>query len=302
MEGNLSMNQEHFDTIKNKDGFIAALDQSGGSTPKALNAYGVSEDQYSNDDEMFDLVHKMRTRIITSPSFTPDKIIGAILFEHTMNSRIEGQYAGDYLSDKGIVPFIKIDQGLADEEHGVQLMKPIPGLNNLLKQAKEQNMFGTKMRSNILSYNEKGIDDAVTQQFQVAQEIIDAGLVPIVEPEVNIHSEDKEQIEEYLNQSIKNHLDALATDDYVMLKLTIPTKANLYQELADHSQVLRVVALSGGYETDEANEILSQNDNVIASFSRALTQNLSVNQSDADFDAKLKEAVDSIYEASVVKN
>ena len=296
------MNQEHFDTIKNKDGFIAALDQSGGSTPKALNDYGVSEDQYSNDDEMFDLVHKMRTRIITSPSFTPDKIIGAILFEHTMNNRIEGQYAGDYLSDKGIVPFIKIDQGLADEEHGVQLMKPIPGLNNLLKQAKEQNMFGTKMRSNILSYNEKGIDDAVTQQFQVAQEIIDAGLVPIVEPEVNIHSEDKEQIEEYLNQSIKNHLDALAADDYVMLKLTIPTKANLYQELADHSQVLRVVALSGGYETDEANEILSQNDNVIASFSRALTQDLSVNQSDADFDAKLKEAVDSIYEASVVKN
>lgn len=296
------MNQEHFDTIKNKDGFIAALDQSGGSTPKALNAYGVSEDQYSNDDEMFDLVHKMRTRIITSPSFTSDKIIGAILFEHTMNNRIEGQYAGDYLSDKGIVPFIKIDQGLADEEHGVQLMKPIPGLNNLLQQAKEQNMFGTKMRSNILSYNEKGIDDAVTQQFQVAQEIIDAGLVPIVEPEVNIHSEDKEQIEEYLNQSIKNHLDALATDDYVMLKLTIPTKANLYQELADHSQVLRVVALSGGYETDEANEILSQNDNVIASFSRALTQDLSVNQSDADFDAKLKEAVDSIYEASVVKN
>lgn len=302
MEGNLSMNQEHFDTIKNKDGFIAALDQSGGSTPKTLNAYGVSEDQYSNDDEMFDLVHKMRTRIITSPSFTPDKIIGAILFEHTMNNRIEGQYAGDYLSDKGIVLFIKIDQGLADEEHGVQLMKPIPGLNNLLKQAKEQNMFGTKMRSNILSYNEKGIDDVVTQQFQVAQEIIDAGLVPIVEPEVNIHSEDKEQIEEYLSQSIKNHLDALATDDYVMLKLTIPTKANLYQELADHSQVLRVVALSGGYETDEANEILSQNDNVIASFSRALTQDLSVNQSDADFDAKLKEAVDSIYEASVVKN
>lgn len=296
------MNQEHFDTIKNKDGFIAALDQSGGSTPKALNDYGVSEDQYSNDDEMFDLVHKMRTRIITSPSFTSDKIIGAILFEHTMNNRIEGQYAGDYLSDKGIVPFIKIDQGLADEEHGVQLMKPIPGLNNLLQQAKGRNMFGTKMRSNILSYNEKGIDDVVTQQFQVAQEIIDAGLVPIVEPEVNIHSEDKEQIEEYLNQSIKNHLDALATDDYVMLKLTIPTKANLYQELADHSQVLRVVALSGGYERDEANEMLSQNDNVIASFSRALTQDLSVNQSDADFDAKLKEAVDSIYEASVVKN
>lgn len=296
------MNQEQFDIMKNKDGFVAALDQSGGSTPKALALYGITEDQFSNDDEMFDLVHEMRTRIITSPSFTSDKIIGAILFEHTMNNKIEGKYTGKYLADKGIVPFIKVDQGLADEENGVQLMKPMPGLNNLLEQSKKQNMFGTKMRSNILSYNEKGIDDVVTQQFQVAQEIIDADLVPIVEPEVNIHAEDKEQIEEYLNKSIKKHLDELSTDDYVMLKLTIPTKANVYKELAAHPQVVRVVALSGGYETDEANEKLSQNDNVIASFSRALTQNLSVDQSEEEFDAKLKEAVDSIYDASVVKN
>ncbi len=295
------MNQEHFDIMKNKDGFVAALDQSGGSTPKALENYGITEDQYANDDEMFDLVHEMRTRIITSPAFTSDKIIGTILFEHTMNNKIEGQYTGKYLADKGIVPFIKVDQGLAEEENGVQLMKPMPGLDNLLKQSKEQNMFGTKMRSNILSYNEEGIDAVVTQQFQVAQEIIDAGLVPIVEPEVNIHAEDKEQIEAYLNDAIKKHLDELADDDYVMLKLTIPTKANTYKELTEHLQVIRVVALSGGYETEEANEKLSHNENVIASFSRALTQDLSVDQSDEEFNEKLQEAVDAIYDASVNK-
>jgi len=295
------MNQEHFDIMKNKDGFVAALDQSGGSTPTALENYGITEDLYANDDEMFDLVHEMRTRIITSPAFTSDKIIGTILFEHTMNNKIEGQYTGEYLADKGIVPFIKVDQGLAEEENGVQLMKPMPGLDNLLKQSKEQNMFGTKMRSNILSYNEEGIDAVVTQQFQVAQEIIDAGLVPIVEPEVNIHAEDKEQIEAYLNDAIKKHLDELADDDYVMLKLTIPTKANTYKELTEHPQVIRVVALSGGYETEEANEKLSHNENVIASFSRALTQDLSVDQSDEEFNEKLQEAVDAIYDASVNK-
>lgn len=295
------MNQEHFDIMKNKDGFVAALDQSGGSTPTALENYGITEDQYANDDEMFDLVHEMRTRIITSPAFTSDKIIGTILFEHTMNNKIEGQYTGEYLADKGIVPFIKVDQGLAEEENGVQLMKPMPGLDNLLKQSKEQNMFGTKMRSNILSYNEEGIDAVVEQQFQVAQEIIDAGLVPIVEPEVNIHAEDKEQIEAYLNDAIKKHLDELADDDYVMLKLTIPTEANTYQELTEHPQVIRVVALSGGYETEEANEKLSHNKNVIASFSRALTQDLSVDQSDEEFNEKLQEAVDAIYDASVNK-
>jgi fructose-bisphosphate aldolase class I len=296
------MNQEHFDIMKNKDGFIAALDQSGGSTPKALSAYGVNEDEYSNDDEMFNLVHEMRTRIVTSPSFTSDKIIGAILFEHTMNNKVEGKYTGEYLADKGIVPFIKVDQGLADEENGVQLMKPLTKLDTLLETANERGMFGTKMRSNILSYNEKGIDEVVEQQFEVAEQILAAGLVPIIEPEVNIHSEDKEQIEEYLNKAIKKHLDDLNHDDYVMLKLTIPTNPNLYKELAAHPQVVRVVALSGGYETDEANEKLSQNDDVIASFSRALTQDLSVDQSEEEFDAKLKEAVDSIYEASVVKN
>ncbi len=295
------MNQEHFDIMKNKDGFVAALDQSGGSTPTALENYGITEDQYANDDEMFDLVHEMRTRIITSPAFTSDKIIGTILFEHTMNNKIEGQYTGEYLADKGIVPFIKVDQGLAAEENGVQLMKPMPGLDNLLKQSKEQSMFGTKMRSNILSYNEEGIDAVVEQQFQVAQEIIDAGLVPIVEPEVNIYAEDKEQIEAYLNDAIKKHLDELADDDYVMLKLTIPTEANTYQELTEHPQVIRVVALSGGYETEEANEKLSHNKDVIASFSRALTQDLSVDQSDEEFNEKLQEAVDAIYDASVNK-
>lgn len=296
------MNQEHFDIMKNKDGFIAALDQSGGSTPKALGAYGVNEDKFSNDDEMFTLVHEMRTRIITSPSFTSDKIIGAILFEHTMNNKVEGKYTGEYLADKGIVPFIKVDQGLAEEENGVQLMKPLTKLDALLETANERGMFGTKMRSNILSYNEEGIDAVVKQQFEVAEKIIAAGLVPIIEPEVNIHSDDKEQIEEYLNQSIKKHLNALDKDDYVMLKLTIPTNPNLYQELANHPQVVRLVALSGGYETDEANEKLSQNDDIIASFSRALAQDLSVNQSEEEFDAKLTEAVESIYDASVVKN
>lgn len=295
------MNQEHFDIMKNKDGFIAALDQSGGSTPKALGAYGVNEDQFSNDDEMFTLVHDMRTRIITSPSFTSDKIIGAILFEHTMNNKIEGKYTGEYLTDKGIVPFIKVDQGLAEEENGVQMMKPLTKLEALLETANERRMFGTKMRSNILSYHEEGIDGVVKQQFDVAEQIIGAGLVPIIEPEVNIHAEDKEQIEEYLNKSIKKHLDALDEDDYVMLKLTIPTNPNLYQDLANHPQVVRLVALSGGYETDEANKKLGQNDDVIASFSRALTQELSVDQSEEEFDAKLKEAVESIYEASVVK-
>src|SRR5690625_5148003 len=301
MEGNLSMNQEHFDTIKNKDGFIAALDQSGGSTPKALNAYGVSEDQYSNDDEMFDLVHKMRTRIITSPSFTPDKIIGTILFEHTMDNKIDGKYTSEYLVDKGIVPFLKVDKGLAEVENGVQLMKPMPELDQLLNHAGERGIFGTKMRSNIIEYNEEGIDEVVKQQFQVAQRIIDAGLVPIVEPEVNIYAEDKERIEEYLKESIKKQLDRLDTNAYVLLKLTIPTNANVYKNLIEHPQVLRVVALSGGYTIEEANKKLKENTGLIASFSRALTQELAVNQSDEDFNKNLKKAVASIYDASVNK-
>lgn len=293
------MNQEQFDIMKNKGGFIAALDQSGGSTPRALELYGVNEDEYSNDEEMFNLVHEMRTRIITSPSFTGDKIIGAILFEHTMNNKIEDKYTGDYLKDKGIVPFIKIDKGLADIKNGVQLMKPMPELDTLLKQSVDKGMFGTKMRSNIMEYNEEGIDAVVKQQFEVGYQIIDAGLVPIIEPEVNIAAEDKEKIESYLKNSIQKELDKLNKDQFVMLKLTIPTEPDLYKELIDHPQVVRVVALSGGYSTDDANDMLKLNHGLIASFSRALTQNLNVNQSDEEFDQTLKEAVDSIYEASI---
>jgi len=295
------MNQEHFDTIKNKDGFIAALDQSGGSTPTALEMYGIGSEAYSNDDEMFDLVHKMRTRIITSPSFTPDKIIGTILFEHTMDNKIDGKYTSEYLVDKGIVPFLKVDKGLAEVENGVQLMKPMPELDQLLNHAGERGIFGTKMRSNIIEYNEEGIDEVVKQQFQVAQRIIDAGLVPIVEPEVNIYAEDKERIEEYLKESIKKQLDRLDTNAYVLLKLTIPTNANVYKNLIEHPQVLRVVALSGGYTIEEANKKLKENTGLIASFSRALTQELAVNQSDEDFNKNLKKAVASIYDASVNK-
>jgi len=293
------MNQEQFDIMRNKDGFIAALDQSGGSTPRALELYGVNEDEYSNEEEMFDLVHEMRTRIITSPSFTGEKIIGAILFEHTMNNKIEGQYTGEYLRDKGIVPFIKVDKGLADIENGVQLMKPMPELDTLLKESVDKGMFGTKMRSNILEYSEEGIDAVVKQQFEVGYQIIEAGLVPIIEPEVNIASEEKEKIESYLKESIQKQLDKLNDDQYVMLKLTIPTEPNLYKELIEHPQVVRVVALSGGYSTADANDMLKLNHGLIASFSRALTQNLNVNQSDEEFDKKLKEAVDSIYEASI---
>ena len=295
------MNIDFKDIIKNKDGFIAALDQSGGSTPTALEMYGVGSEAYSNDDEMFERVHEMRTRIITSPSFSSDKIIGTILFEHTMDNKIDGKYTGEYLADKGIVPFLKVDKGLADVNNGVQLMKPMPDLDKLLERGVKRGIFGTKMRSNILEYNEEGIDEVVTQQFKVAQQIMDVGLVPIVEPEVNIHVEDKERIEEYLKESIKRQLDRLDADRFVLLKLTIPTKANVYKDLIEHPQVLRVVALSGGYSTEQANKKLKENIGLIASFSRALTQDLSVNQSDEDFNKNLKKAVDSIFDASVNK-
>lgn len=295
------MNVGFYDIIKNKDGFIAALDQSGGSTPTALEMYGIGSEAYSNDDEMFELVHEMRTRIITSPSFSSDKIIGTILFEHTMDNKIDGKYTSEYLVDKGIVPFLKVDKGLAEVENGVQLMKPMPELDQLLNHAGERGIFGTKMRSNIIEYNEEGIDEVVKQQFQVAQRIIDAGLVPIVEPEVNIYAEDKERIEEYLKESIKKQLDRLDTNAYVLLKLTIPTNANVYKNLIEHPQVLRVVALSGGYTIEEANKKLKENTGLIASFSRALTQELAVNQSDEDFNKNLKKAVASIYDASVNK-
>ncbi len=295
------MNQEQLEKVKQGNGFIAALDQSGGSTPKALKAYGVNEDQYSNEDEMFDLVHEMRSRIVTSPSFTSDKVLGAILFEQTMDREVEGQYTGDYLADKGIVPFLKVDKGLADVENGVQLMKPMPDLEDLLARANDRHIFGTKMRSNVLSANKEGITAVVEQQFEVGKQIIAAGLVPIIEPEVSINAEDKEQIEEILRDAILEELNGLSEDELVMLKLTIPTVANLYKELVDHPNVIRVVALSGGYTRTEANNLLKQNDGIIASFSRALSSDLNADQSAEEFDSKLAEAIDSIYDASINK-
>lgn len=294
------MEQSQFDRIKNDKGFIAALDQSGGSTPKALAAYGVSEDAFSNQDEMFDLVHQMRTRIITSKAFDPKYILGAILFEQTMDSKIEGLYTADYLAEKkGIVPFLKVDKGLAEESNGVQLMKPMPELDELLKRANERHIFGTKMRSVIKEANEEGIKAVVAQQFEVGKQIIAAGLVPIIEPEVDIHSADKEKCEEILKAEILEQLNKLSEDQNVMLKVTIPTVTNTYKELIDHPRVVRVVALSGGYSTDVANEKLKENDGLIASFSRALSQDLNVNQSEEEFDAALGNAVKSIYEASI---
>ncbi|QDW99941.1 fructose bisphosphate aldolase [Staphylococcus chromogenes] len=295
------MNTQQLEKIKNGKGFIAALDQSGGSTPKALRGYGVNEDQYRNDDEMFNLVHEMRTRIVTSPSFTSDKVIGAILFEQTMDREVEGQHTGDYLANKGIVPFLKIDKGLAEQKDGVQLMKPMPELESLLDRATEHKIFGTKMRSNILEFNKDGINQVIDQQFEVAQQIIAKGLVPIIEPEVNIDAADKAEIEAYLSEVIQKHLDALPEDALVMLKLTIPTNKNQYESLINHPNVVRVVALSGGYSREHANEVLKTNNGLIASFSRALINDLRVSQSDEEFDKILGETIDSIYDASVNK-
>ncbi|SDO34059.1 fructose bisphosphate aldolase [Halobacillus aidingensis] len=295
------MNNKQFEKMKNGNGFIAALDQSGGSTPKALAAYGVPEDSYSGEDEMFDLVHQMRTRIITSPSFDADHILGAILFEQTMDREIEGQYTADYLASKGVVPFLKVDKGLAEKENGVQLMKPIDDLDETLRRANERNIFGTKMRSVIHEPNPSGIKEVVQQQFDIGKRIIASDLVPIIEPEVDIHSSDKEKCEELLQDEILKHLNELSDSENVMLKLTIPTQPNAYKELVDHPRVVRVVALSGGYSREEANEKLKENDGVIASFSRALAADLNANQSDEEFDAELKKAVDSIYDASVNK-
>lgn len=294
------MQQSQFEKMKNGKGFIAALDQSGGSTPKALAAYGVSKDSYSNEDEMFDLVHKMRTRIITSPAFDTNKILGAILFEQTMDRKIEDKYTADYLAEvKGIVPFLKVDKGLAEEANGVQMMKPITDLAETLKRANERHIFGTKMRSVIKEANPEGIKAVVNQQFEVGKQIIAAGLVPIIEPEVDIHSPEKEKCEELLKAEILNHLNELSENELVMLKVTIPTKVNLYKELIDHPKVVRVVALSGGYSTDEANAKLKANDGLIASFSRALSQDLNINQTDEEFNTTLSKAVESIYEASI---
>ncbi|MEB8127431.1 fructose bisphosphate aldolase [Staphylococcus succinus] len=296
------MNKEQLDKVKNGKGFIAALDQSGGSTPKALKDYGVTEDQYSSEDEMFKLVHDMRTRIVSSPAFSSEKIIGAILFEQTMEREVDGKHTGDFLADKGVVPFLKVDKGLAEEKDGVQLMKPMPDLDDLLRRANEHKIFGTKMRSNILELNKEGIDSVVKQQFEVAKQIIAAGLVPIIEPEVNINAEEKAEIEAYLTDAILEELNKLDEDQLVMLKLSIPTNVNQFQSLINHPNVVRVVALSGGYSREHANEVLKQNEGLIASFSRALINDLNVNQSEEEFDKILAETVDSIYDASVNKN
>ncbi|MDP3880886.1 MAG: fructose bisphosphate aldolase [bacterium] len=294
------MNQEQLSRMKNALGFIAALDQSGGSTPKALKNYGIEETEYSNESEMFDFVHKMRTRIVTSPSFNKDKVLAAILFKDTVARQVEGKSTADYLwEEKGIIPILKIDSGLADEENGVQLMKPIAQLDQLLEFAQEKHIFGTKMRSLINGLNEKGIEKLVNQQFEVAKQIIAEGFVPIIEPEVNIHAENKAEIEEILEKKIKSHLDKLSDNELVMLKLTLPDTDNLYKDLIAHNNVVRVAALSGGYSRVEANEKLARNTGMIASFSRALTEGLSVNQSDEEFNATLASSIESIYQASI---
>ncbi|MFP5328328.1 MAG: fructose bisphosphate aldolase, partial [Acidimicrobiia bacterium] len=275
------MNAEQFEKIKKGRGFIAALDQSGGSTPKALKLYGVDESAYSNDEEMFDRIHEMRSRIVTSPSFNGDRVVGAILFENTMDRQIEGRDTADYLwSVKQVVPFLKIDKGLEAEADGVQLMKPMPGLDNLLARAVGKGIFGTKERSVIKSANEAGVKAVVDQQFEVGRQVLSHGLVPILEPEVDIHAPDKAEAEVLLKAAILSGLDSLGAEEYVMLKLTLPDEDNFYQQLVDHPKVLKVVALSGGYSRDEANARLSRNNGVIASFSRALTEGLSAQQSD----------------------
>lgn len=294
------MKKEQLELVKNGKGFIAALDQSGGSTPKALALYGVKEDTYTSEEEMFDLVHEMRTRIITAPAFNSESILGAILFEQTMDRKIEGQYTPDYLWEKkGVVPFLKIDKGLAEQENGVQLMKPNPGLDELLARANERNIFGTKMRSVVNEANAEGIKQVVEQQFEVGKQILAAGLVPIIEPEVNIKSTDKEQSETLLKQEILKQLDALGDNQDVMLKLSIPTVPNFYKELIDHPKVIRVVALSGGYSRDDANEKLAANNGLIASFSRGLSEGLLVTHSEEDFNAWIANSIKGIYEASI---
>ena len=291
-----------FDQVKAGKGFIAALDQSGGSTPKALKLYGVEESEYSGEAAMFDLIHQMRSRLIKSKVFTGDRIVGAILFEMTMERQIDGIGSAEYLwNKKKIVPFLKIDNGLAAESNDVQLMKPIPELTSRIEAANKHGVFGTKMRSVINLANAAGIEAVVVQQFEIGKEIIAGGLIPIIEPEVNIKSEQKGQAEEILKTSLINHLNELNENQTVMLKLSLPTKPNLYQDLVNHPRVLKVVALSGGYSRDDANKMLAVNHGVIASFSRALTEGLSAKQSDDQFDALLDSTIQSIFNASVNK-
>jgi fructose-bisphosphate aldolase class I len=286
--------------VGSADGFIAALDQSGGSTPKALGLYGLTEDAWSSEEEMFDLIHAMRTRIMTSPAFTGKRILGAILFEQTMDREVNGVSTAAYLwNEKQVVPFLKVDKGLAEEAQGVQLMKPIPGLNELLERARAGGIFGTKMRSVIKQADAEGISAVVRQQFEIGRQIIAAGLVPIVEPEVDIHCPDKAAAEQLLLDALLAELDALPEDASVMLKLTLPEEDGFYSPCVAHARVLRVVALSGGYSREEANARLARNTGVVASFSRALTEGLSAQQSDAEFNAALDRAIQSIFDASV---
>ena len=295
------MNKEQFDIMKNRKGFIAALDQSGGSTPKALALYGISEDSYDGEEEMFTLVHEMRSRIVTSPAFSSEHILGAILFEQTMDRKIDDLYTADYLWEKKrIVPFLKVDKGLDAEADGVQLMKPNPDLNTLLAHANERHIFGTKMRSVIKSANREGIKKVVAQQFEVGKQIIAAGLIPIIEPEVDIHSADKAESETILKEELVLALDTLNPNQFVMLKLSIPSVDDFYKELIAHPQVVRVVALSGGYSREEANEKLTHNPGLIASFSRALSEGLSAGLTEDECRNTLAESIQSIYDASIV--
>ena len=293
------MNQEQLARMRSGDGFIAALDQSGGSTPKALRLYGVEENEYSGDAQMFDLIHGMRSRMVTSPSFGGNRVLGAILFEGTMDRDIEGQGSADYLwKTKGVIPFLKIDKGLADDANGVQLMKPMPELDALLAKGVSKGIFGTKMRSVIKEANKAGIDAVVAQQFAVGRQILAAGLVPIIEPEVDITSATKKEAEVLLKAALLAELNAQPADQPVMLKLTLPEVDDFYQELVNHPSVLRVVALSGGYSREESNQRLSRNHGVIASFSRALTEGLSAKQSEAEFNATLDSTIQGIFDAS----
>uniref|UniRef100_UPI00387F75A2 fructose bisphosphate aldolase n=1 Tax=Photobacterium leiognathi TaxID=553611 RepID=UPI00387F75A2 len=290
---------KQLEKMRTQDGFIAALDQSGGSTPKALKAYGINESDYNNDEQMYDLVHAMRSRIITSAVFTSDRIIGAILFENTLDREIEGKPTSQYLwEEKGIVPFLKVDKGLEDKANGVQLMKPMPELDQLLTKAKTKDVFGTKMRSVIWDANEQGIRDVVAQQILFAQQVINAGLVPIIEPEVSIDSPEKAQAEIILNRELMSQLDNLHPNHYVMLKLTLPEQPNLYADTISHPNVIRVVALSGGFPLMKACEKLAENDGIIASFSRVLTDDLYADQPQSEFDAALAETIDPIFQAS----
>ena len=293
------MNTEQFERVRTGEGFIAALDQSGGSTPKALKLYGIDESTYSGDDEMFGLMHQMRSRMITSPGFNGDRVLGAILFEGTMDREIEGRGSADYLwSVKRVVPFLKVDKGLVDEADGVQVMKPMPGLDDLLARARDKGVFGTKMRSVIKHADAAGINAVVAQQFEVGRQILAAGLMPIIEPEVDINSSTKQEAEALLKSAILAQLDQQPADQPVMLKLTLPSIDDFYLDLVQHPRVLRVVALSGGYSRDDANARLARNHGVIASFSRALTEGLSAQQSDDEFNGTIDAAIASIFAAS----